>query len=267
MKLFMFFLTISGLCLFISGCHEIVTGQIHPQDKLWYKQVHKIPVPEGYQRIKTDTAVFGNYLQNLPLKTSDNYVYLYDGTKKYNQEAQFAVIKMDVGTQDLQQCADAVMRLRGEYLYSKKKYNEIHFCFLSDGKSRYYRDYCKGDYSYIKFRKYMNYIFSYANTGSLIKELNKVNNASGICVGDVFIQKKNPYGHAVIVVDVAQDKNGNKIFMLAQSYMPAQEIHILKNPEDKSISPWYRVDFDENLITPEWTFTKDDLYRFRESNQ
>jgi hypothetical protein len=108
----------------------------------------------------------------------------------------------------------------------------------------------------------MNYVFSYANTGSLKNELKKVNNVSDITAGDVFIHKGRPYGHAVTVVDVAQDKNGNKIFMIAQSYMPAQEIHVLKNPENNSISPWYSVDFGEELQTPEWTFTKGDLFRF-----
>ena len=50
--------------------------------------------------------------------------------------------------------------------------------------------------------------------------------------------------------------------MIAQSYMPAQEIHILKNMEDKKLSPWYRIPKDESVITPEYYFTKDNLMRF-----
>jgi hypothetical protein len=61
-------------------------------------------------------------------------------------------------------------------------------------------------------------------------------------------------------VDVAQHKNsGKKVFLLAQSYMPAQEIHVLKNPDDPALSPWYRLDFGETLRTPEWSFSKNDL--------
>ena len=84
-----------------------------------------------------------------------------------------------------------------------------------------------------------------------------------IQIGDVFIQKGNPYGHAIIVIDMAKNKKkGNKIFMLAQSYMPAQEIHILKNLNNSDLSPWYDTDFVDELLTPEWTFRKEDLKRF-----
>ena len=172
------------------------------------------------------------------------------------------MLKIDVGTRDLQQCADAVMRLRAEFLYGLKQYNNIHFNFLSDSKPRYYNDYVKGDFSYIKFRKYMNYIFSYANTSSLKNELHKINSAEEIQIGDVFIQKGKPYGHAVTVMDIAKNQMGEILFLLSQSYMPAQDIHILNNPKNLTISPWYKVKKTGNLNTPEWTFTFDDLMRF-----
>ncbi|MBI5541665.1 MAG: hypothetical protein HY951_16520 [Bacteroidia bacterium] len=237
-------------------------AQIQPQDKAWYKTILQIPTPLNYVREKCDTMSYEYYLQNLPLKTNNNVVYLYNKSPKFNQSAQFAVIKMDVGSQDLQQCADAVMRLRAEYLFNNKKYNEIHFNFLSDGKPRYYKDYCNGDHSFKKYRSYMNYIFSFANTASLKKELKRVENIKNIRIGDVFIVSGNPYGHAVTVVDVAKNKDGKIVFMIAQSYMPAQEIHVLKNPDNSEISPWYDIDFGDVLQTPEWTFGKEDLYRF-----
>ena len=66
--------------------------------------------------------------------------------------------------------------------------------------------------------------------------------------------------HAVIVVDVAQ-KGRERMFLLAQSYMPAQEIHVLRNPAREG-DPWYSIDFGETLVTPEWTFRRGDLKRF-----
>jgi hypothetical protein len=61
---------------------------------------------------------------------------------------------------------------------------------------------------------------------------------------------------------MAKNKQGKKIFLLAQSYMPAQELQILKNPNNAKMSPWYSEEFGETLITPEWTFKKAHLKRF-----
>lgn len=106
----------------------------------------------------------------------------------------------------------------------------------------------------------MDIVFGYAGTLSLAQEL-KQQELKNIKPGDVFIRGGSP-GHAVIVVDVAQNKKGKKCFMLAQSYMPAQEIHILKNYNDENISPWYREDFGEILLTPEYIFNQTELKQF-----
>mgnify|MGYP006200598655 CR=1 FL=1 len=57
-------------------------------------------------------------------------------------------------------------------------------------------------------------------------------------------------------------KTGEKLFMLAQSFMPAQEIEILKNPNSNSLSPWYSLDFKGDLQTHEWLFYRNELKRF-----
>ncbi|RLD54687.1 MAG: hypothetical protein DRJ01_17695, partial [Bacteroidetes bacterium] len=81
-------------------------------------------------------------------------------------------------------------------------------------------------------------------------------------IGDIFIKGGFP-GHGIIVVDMCFNKEtGEKLFLLAQSYMPAQEIQILQNPNNKQISPWYNLNFERRLYTPEWTFKKTDLKRF-----
>ena len=89
-----------------------------------YAAISEIPLPAGYSRVKTEKNSFGEWLRQRPLKT-DKTVYLFDGTEKQNQAAQFAVLDVSVGERDLQQCADAVMRLRAEYLFAQKRYAEI----------------------------------------------------------------------------------------------------------------------------------------------
>ena len=79
----------------------------------------------------------------------------------------------------------------------------------------------------------------------------------------VFIQKGRPFGHAVIVVDMCLNKiTGKKLYMLAQSYMPAQETQILVNRNNKTINPWYELKKGD-ILTPEWNFIDTDLRRFR----
>jgi len=250
-------LILSLLCYSLTGC-----GQSNNLTKPENSTIEtRFQTPSGYTREITQTNSFGSYLKKLKLKPDKSTVKYFNGEEKRGDNIYLAVVDMDIGTKDLQQCADAVMRLRGEYLFDQKKYAQIHFNFLHDGKARYFKDFAKGDYSYQKFRKYMEFVFASANTASLLKELQPVK-FQEMKVGDVFIQKGNPYGHAVIVVDMAKNKSGEKVYMLAQSYMPAQETQILVNRKNDEISPWYELK-GETIYTPEWTFKSTELKRFR----
>lgn len=108
----------------------------------------------------------------------------------------------------------------------------------------------------------MNYVFAFANTASLKQQLSPRKIAQ-VEIGDVFIQSGNPYGHAVCVIDLCQDSLGNKLALLAQSYMPAQEIHILKNFKNTSEEGGSWFPMAEGILeTPEWTFYSSDLRHF-----
>ncbi|MDX2250170.1 MAG: DUF4846 domain-containing protein [Bacteroidia bacterium] len=238
----------------------------------------RIPVPEGYRRVEVFSNSFGEWLRQLPLKPGTPKVMLYNGEPKHNQNAHYRVIDIDAGTRDLQQCADAVMRLKAEYHFACGEYDRIHFNFTSGDRADYtryregYRPQFSGnkvtwtksaapDASYRTFRKYMDLVFSYAGTFSLDKELTTVPEITQIQPGDVFIQGGFP-GHAVIVVDVAENiQDGSRIFLLAQSYMPAQEMHVLRNPENHALSPWFLAEKGP-LFTPEWNFPEGTLKRF-----
>ena len=270
-KLFQVFV----LLCFVSTAYAQILPKGNP------KKIINIAVPKGYERVKIQGNTFAAYLRNLPLKQNNNTVLLYNGRAKGNQTAQYAVVKMEVGKRDLQQCADAIMRLRAEYLRKSNQADKIHFNFTSGHKAEYkkyaqgYRAVVKGnkvswvkkaqpDTSYKAFRKYLDVVFMYAGSYSLKKELAKVAKTNDIKIGDSFIQGGFP-GHAIIVVDMAVNKsNGTKMFMLAQSFMPAQEIHVLTNFSDSKLSPWYNIAFGNSLHTPEWTFTASDLMRFKD---
>ena len=95
-------------------------------------------------------------------------------------------------------------------------------------------------------------------TLSLEKEL-KPTSWKNLKPGDVLIKGGSP-GHAVLVMDVARHPGtGEQLFLLAQSYMPAQDVHILQNLRDKSISPWFKEPLQNTIFTPEWTFYANQL--------
>lgn len=67
-----------------------------------------------------------------------------------------------------------------------------------------------------------------------------------------------------MVIDMAHNPaTDDKLFLLALSYMIAQDIHVLKNPNDDAPSPQYSINVGESLITPERTFERTDLDSFR----
>jgi len=216
----------------------------------------EIPLPAGYNRATASEHSFTNWLRSIKIK-KDKQVHLYDGSLKKNQSAQFAVLDIPVGNKNLQQCADAVIRLRAEYLFTKKRFNEIIF---SDNNGKEYKWTHQDNRQ--EFEKYLETVFGWCGSASLEKQLNPVSELSEIEPGNVFIKGGYP-GHAMIVMDVAVNKKGEKIFMLAQSYMPAQEIHIVKNPIDQNLSPWYKADTSEIIFTPEWKFYKNQLRRWQ----
>jgi len=214
--------------------------------------------PEGYHPVATQPGSFGAYLQSLPLKPAGTHTLTYKGAIAATDVETAAVVDISVGHEDLQQCADVVMRLRGEYLYSQKKYNDVSFNFVSGFKCdyihyadgyRYHNDHwvlkAKKDYGYNTFMNYMQLVFAYAGTLSLEKELKPVSNPNELKAGDVFIHGGSP-GHCFIVMDVVENAQHQKQFLLAQSFMPAQNLQVLQNAPgyywfnmDKIPSIWY----------------------------
>jgi len=237
----------------------------------------RIQPPPGHQRLPGAQGSFASWLRGLPLREPGAAVRLFDGREKSDQGGVFAVVDIDVGSNDLQQCADAVIRLRAEYLLQAECADRISFDFTSGHHARWL-DWSAGrrpvvsgndvawvaqsraDSSYTSFRSYLRSVFTYAGSFSLQRQLEVVGDPSALLPGDVFIQGGFP-GHAVLVADVARNDRGERMFLLLQSYMPAQDIHVLRNPTGRH-GPWYPARKEGRLETPEWSFSYSDLRRF-----
>ncbi len=236
--------------------------------------------PDGFVRAPAAADTFAAWLRGLPLKPEGASVLLHTGAPKGRQDVHAAVIDIDTGTRDLQQCADAVMRLYAEWQFARGDVGRIAFNDTGQGRPMPFWRWAAGerpratghalvwdkrappDQSYASFRRYMDTVFAWAGTHSLERELVPV--ADGrVEIGDVFIKGGFP-GHAVLVADVAeQPRTGARRFLLIQSFMPAQDMHVLNGAGASQGSPWYALEAGKPFITPEWTFPPGSLRRWR----
>lgn len=266
----------------LGGCSTVGQGKpgpfVRPQTT-GNLITERILPPEGYQRLPQSGGSFGEWLRNFKLKPGNPPVRLFNGTLKGDQSVHVAVLDIDAFQGDLQQCADSVMRLRAEYFFSQNRFDDIHFNFTSGDRVSFSR-WARGERPLVKgnsvvwtsghprgtsrqnFREYLKMIFTFAGTDSLSREMKPVGDPAKVQPGDVFIHGGFP-GHAVLVVDVAERPSDHqKIFLLAQGFMPAQDIHLLRNPVNEGMSPWYVPGEGGRLVTPEYSFDWSELKRF-----
>jgi hypothetical protein len=237
-----------------------------------------IAPPSGYARVAASSdSSFAAWLRGLPLRASGTPVKSYAG--KVLHEASdsriAAVAEIDCGTADLQQCADSAIRMHAEWLWSRGDKARIGYHFLSgdlatysryaagerpsvDGNKVVWKPSAKPADSRATFRSYLDMVFMYASTISLAKESSAVDR-SDLAPGDFFIHAGSP-GHAVVILDLAASSSGDRVALLGQGYMPAQDFQVLAS--DTAGSPWFAMDGDE-VATPFWDpFPWSALHRF-----
>ncbi len=226
--------------------------------------IERIPAPGGSLRVKCRKGSWGYWLRRLPLKKKGAKVHDYQGKELPDQTAHVAVIDLDLSKRNLQQCADTIIRLRTEYLFERRHFEQFAFHFTSGDLARYV-DWRNGmrptvhgnrvdwskranpDSSRKAFRSYLETVFMYAGTHSLAGESKRVKSIRQIQIGDFFVKGGSP-GHAMLVVDVCLDrKSGKKRFLLLQGFMPAQEAHIVRNP-NKNLMREPRKAYFVNLL-------------------
>ncbi len=208
---------------------------------------------EGLKPLTYPPDSWQYFLQHLP--TEKKPVLDFNGNEISNQAKHYSILTYDVGHSDLQQCADALIRIRSEYLFSQKKYSLIGFHF-NTGSFYSWSDYLSGirpqlkvkklvlarstsasGISHFSLRKYLDLVYAYANTVSLCRELKFTDRLE---TGTVIIFPGNP-GHCCMIVDEAVTDKSDTVFKLVEGYMPAQSIYILSNPYEPDWNPWYHL--------------------------
>ncbi|MFM2360242.1 MAG: hypothetical protein RLY16_2235 [Bacteroidota bacterium] len=245
-------LIISFLCISCHGQNDSTQPQLSPiPDSIEISVVSAIPIPQNFHRIQTDSNSFGNWLQHLHLRKNTT-VFLFNGLQKPNQSAQYAVIDIPIGTKNLMQCADVIMKLRAQYLFEKQLFSKIEF-FDNNGKAYQFGS----PFTQTHLDQFLEIVFGACGTASLSKQLHYKNIQEAL-PGDVLIRGGFP-GHAVLIIDKAINEKGDAIYLLLQGYMPAQDMHILKNPNNLSLSPWYQFKTTHSIYTPEYVFKTNEL--------
>lgn len=221
------------------------------------KTVGEISPPRGFERVAVEDGSFGEYLRSIPLQKRGAHIRYFNGKIAYGQYFGYAVLDVPM-LSNIEQCADAVMRMRAEYLWTNRQFEQIHFHTVSGMDQKY-----SGGADRVMFENYLRMVFDCSNTKSLRREM-KPKSVYNMAPGDVFVYESpgpGRYGHAVLVIDVAlNNRTGQTAIMLAQSSTPALTMHIIRDILHPITSPWVILDeTSDSVAISGIQFGKDDL--------
>ncbi len=228
----------------------------------------RFTAPHDFTRVHVDESSFAAFLRALPLLPRGSPVVDYRGrvVREGDDPNIAAVVDVDIGQSDLQQCADAVVRMNAEWRYSRGD-RDISYR-VGGGTDLSYGQYLAGRRAFARgnqlfvepaagrvgddhrtFRAYLDEVFTWINTTSLEHDGLAVPFAD-VSAGDYFVMPGTPFGHAVLVLDVARSPSGSIAMLLGQSYMPAQSFQVLSAFR---YTAWFVVEPGANEITtPFW---------------
>ena len=243
------------LMLFVSF---ITSGSLFSQSS-----IKDIPLPsEEYNRIQTQENSFGETLRNLPLKPQYSDVLNYrNGVFKSGKDTAVAfVIDLEIKGRRLEQCMDILIRLYANYLWNTKQADKIKLP-LPGGYWISWKDWKNGsrpafkginvhmqkssefDDSYPTFQSYLNTVYSESHTQQFYHALEVIKREE-VQIGDIVI-RKGTKGHAVMIVDLAINDQGELIALIGNGDTPACQFFLLNHKKNK---PWIPLDFKNNTL-------------------
>lgn len=246
-------------------------------------QETRILPPEGYTRTEAAEGSFLRFMRQQPVYDNGSMIYAYNGDHLSGANAA-AVYTLSVGDEGYQQCADSIIRLWSDYYWSTGQKDKLSY-HLSNGFLCDYASWCRGkrvlafgewavwlklkgyDDSEQSYRNYLMTVMQFAGTLSLHAESQPIA-PQDARAGDILCHPGTP-GHAVVLVDEAMNAAGERCFLIAQGFIPAQSCHIIAGYGDAQ-SPWYTeaqldaAQHDGVISLSSYVFHTDELRRWNE---
>jgi hypothetical protein len=281
----------AALLLAVCSAQPQVTRAVEPEAYPWLAELgepldrlellsQRLPAPSGFERAPVQPRSFAAWLRDLPVWRDRTDVHSWRGRSL--QVRSPAVIALDTGRGDLQQCADSILRLHAEYRWHRGQRQQLAY-HLTSGDRISWHDWLAGERLLVdgsrvertvgaaraadhrSFRAWLQQLFIYAGTRSLRYDTAPVPPQQPAPAGDILVDPGSP-GHAVIVLDVAENADGRRLALIGQGFMPAQELHVISgNAANAADGIWFELpSAGGELRVPSWPapFTRSDLRRF-----
>jgi hypothetical protein len=226
----------------------------------------RFPTPPGYTRVKVEPGSFAEWLRTLPMAPEGTPAKTFDGREAMPADDDYlaGVVAIDIGSSDLQQSSDVIVRLHAEYLWSRGERDKISYLsatklnmplsrwekgqrLIPNGATVFWA--VKGkpaEVSHAEFRKYLDAIFNWANSTSLSPRSTQVADPKQLVAGDFFLQSESP-NHVAVVLDIAEKPSGERVALLGQARNPTESIHVVRPGK---ATPWFSVRPPVPVMTP-----------------
>ncbi len=244
---------------------SILTRPADPQAAQSYtsRRIQDIPLSDStYQRLPVDAASFGQWLRQLVLKPPGSPVLSYKGKvhKSARDSTVAGVINLDIQGHKHEQCMDILIRLYAEYLWQNKLAAGLNLPlpggiwiswaeWLSGLRPEFHglqvrlKPAAVSDSSFQNYENYLRLVYSESHTQQFYHGLRRIDQQD-LQIGD-FIVSRGSKSHAVMIVDLARNKQGQLIALIGHGDTPACEFYLLNY---RINNPWFPLNFEQEKL-------------------
>ncbi len=218
------------------------------------------PEPLGYRRVAVEAGSFAEYVRHLAVLPDTASVRYYDGRQVQQWPGSPRVIDMPfLFRTDVEQCADMALRLVSEYFWETGKADSLAFR-LQNGQEISWREWSVGrrlrydaesdrhvvsqdaaDSSRTAFEEFLYYLFHWTGSVALKRDLRRIA-ASELQPGDLIVQNTSgAMGHVSVILDAAVNDDGERLYLIANGWTPAQSMFIRQPQAGEGSDGWFTL--------------------------